>query len=177
MIKFPNPIVWVGGCCYRVPLTRSRKPRKDYPLPSESKDVCGVVFEGEKWAAHRLSYHLNVAPIPRGPANLKEGIVCHHCDNGWCINPSHLYLGTAKQNAQDNAERNLEWRKNRSIVQKRIGFPEVSKEGRGRVAKANRERMLALPKEEHPRTGLKHSEESKKKMSESHKERHSKCVH
>jgi len=27
--------------------------------------------------------------------------ICHHCDNPPCINPSHLFVGTAKENMHD----------------------------------------------------------------------------
>ena len=32
-------------------------------------------------------------------------LICHHCDNPPCINPEHLYAGTAKQNTNDMVER------------------------------------------------------------------------
>jgi hypothetical protein len=45
--------------------------------------------------AHRASWRIFRGPIP-------DGIyVCHHCDIGLCVNPYHLFLGTAKDNMQD----------------------------------------------------------------------------
>lgn len=63
-----------------------------------AKDQCGY---GTFWNgihnlhAHRYSYILHVAPIPKGK------YVCHTCDNPSCVNPKHLFIGNQYDNMRD----------------------------------------------------------------------------
>jgi hypothetical protein len=45
--------------------------------------------------AHRVSYRITFGSIPKGLS------ILHRCDNRRCVNPSHLFLGTQKDNIED----------------------------------------------------------------------------
>lgn len=50
-------------------------------------------------SAHRLSWELNVGPIPTGFS------VLHTCDTPPCVRPSHLFLGTITDNRRDQIQK------------------------------------------------------------------------
>jgi HNH endonuclease len=60
--------------------------------------------------AHRIAWELTNGPIPEGLFGL------HKCDNPPCVRPSHLFLGTRKDNSEDMK------RKGRSAVGDRNGM-------------------------------------------------------
>jgi hypothetical protein len=93
------------------------------------KDGYGQFSIGyKKYRAHRLSYELHIGDVP-------EGIyVLHTCDNRVCINPLHLFLGTASDNSRDA------FKKGRLI-------PPVSNgqlNGRAKLTRADVDRIRAL---------------------------------
>jgi hypothetical protein len=104
-MKFPLPTIQVPaltpdyavGFCIAISLSGEAYTSKTRKL---------ITYRNERWLIHRLCFHLNVQPIPVRPDNRMEGLILHHCDNGWCINHAHLYNGTSKQNAKDKVERN-----------------------------------------------------------------------
>ncbi len=58
--------------------------------------IAGVLI-----GAHRRSYELAVGPIPTG------ALVCHRCDVRRCVEPTHLFVGSVRDNLEDARAKGL----------------------------------------------------------------------
>lgn len=67
---------------------------------SHNRDGYGQIkVGGAYWTASRLAHVLATGD------DLKGQLVCHHCDNPSCCNPSHLYAGSKSDNERDKVAR------------------------------------------------------------------------
>jgi hypothetical protein len=75
-------------------------------IASQDKDMYGKFRLSEKGKkidirAHQYAWQLHTGrPIPKGIQ------VCHKCDHPYCVNPSHLFIGTTQCNTKDRHEKN-----------------------------------------------------------------------
>jgi hypothetical protein len=80
---------------------------------SKKRDGYGQVkYEGKMQLAHRIAYRLSFGEIPKGK------LVCHHCDNPPCCNPSHLFIGTDADNRRDMVQKGRERHANGSRIRR-----------------------------------------------------------
>lgn len=88
------------------------------------------VSSGSRFA-HRISWEAANGPVPDGM------FVLHRCDNPPCVNPAHLFLGTARDNTEDMV------RKGRMKAVWKDKYPEKWAEHMRKLHQATGERMRA----------------------------------
>lgn len=70
--------------------------------------------------SHRVAYKIAKGKIPDGR------LVCHHCDNPSCCNPSHLFLGTHQDNVDDMVQKGRQV-KGKKNGRAKLKWPDVQK--------------------------------------------------
>jgi hypothetical protein len=71
-------------------------------------------------AAHRVAFRLAKGFLP------KNACVCHRCDNPSCVRPSHLFLGTPKDNVDDSMKKGRFLRNHRTFYGENHGFHKLT---------------------------------------------------
>lgn len=106
-IPFSGCWIWMASC-----------------MPSEYGNIG---YKGTSDYAHRVSWLLHNGPIPDG------AYVLHRCDIRCCVNPNHLFLGSALDNAQEMIQKGRQrfhWKKGQTAHNK--GKPShIAKENHG----------------------------------------------
>lgn len=94
-------------------------------------DRCGygvVAIGPHRHKAHRVAWALENGPIPDGLS------VLHRCDVPACVEPGHLFLGTAADNARDMGAKG---RAPATVAARRREALELEERARAAVAAAN----------------------------------------
>jgi hypothetical protein len=130
------------------PTEQLRQRFLSYVVERESgcKEWTGGVSEGygtfsierRTYRSHRVAYRYFVGPIPDGL------MVLHKCDNPLCVNPAHLFAGTALDNVRDMIAKGRDsFGEPKEYCSRGHKFSEVGKSKSGGCAQCNRERALA----------------------------------
>lgn len=71
-------------------------------------------YKGDLINAHRLVWLFTHGPIPKNLCAL------HHCDNEGCCNPSHLFLGTHRDNMLDMVKKGRHHNKFQQLTEQQV---------------------------------------------------------
>lgn len=71
-----------------------------------------INVKGKNCYVHRCSFLIHFGSIPDG------SVICHHCDNKRCVNPSHLFSGSQKDNRLDSVKKDRHSRGTRQWIAK-----------------------------------------------------------
>ena len=114
-----------------------------YNPDKDRKGYGQVQYQGKAYPAQRLAWILTNGDIPKGK------LACHKCDNVLCVRPSHLFLGTPKDNTTDMMNKGRH----------KGGLDYIR-------TKAHRKAISDRMKGQRNMLGRKHSEATKKKIHE-----------
>jgi len=118
----------IGGC---IPWTGGR-----------NRDGYGIIRndDGKRVLGHRVAYEIMHGPIPDGLR------CCHKCDHPWCVNPSHIFLGTDADNASDKAAKGRQClgEKNTRAKIKEEDVRSIRKQSRAGVASKELARQFGI---------------------------------
>jgi hypothetical protein len=89
-----------------------------------------IKFKGKLYLPHRIVLEHVLGPLPR------HVLACHRCDNPRCVEPTHLFPGTYRDNQIDAIEKG------------RSKMPSHDEKNRRAVAESNRRRRANLYRNE-----------------------------